>query len=79
MPTDEDGLSPAQQPARRPPWRRRPGNAAGRRRRGWKGWLPLIAKPLRRGVLIFIILLIIEYLVVPELTGASKDLSCSAA
>ena len=33
-----------------------------------------MAKPLRRGALIFIILLIIEYLVVPELTGASKDL-----
>ncbi len=75
MPTDEDGLGPAQQPARRPPWRRRPGSAPDGRQRGWRGWLPLIAKPLRRGVLIFIILLIIEYLVVPELTGASKDLS----
>ena len=78
MSTDEDRLGPAQQPARRPPWRRRSGKAPdGRRRgwRGWRGWLPLIAKPLRRGVLIFIILLIIEYLVVPELTGASKDLS----
>lgn len=42
--------------------------------RGWLGWLPLIAKPLRRGVLLFIILLIVEYLVVPELVGASKDL-----
>ncbi len=42
--------------------------------RGWRGWLPLIAKPVRRGVLIFIILLIVEYLVVPELVGASKDL-----
>jgi uncharacterized protein (TIRG00374 family) len=42
--------------------------------RGWRGWLPLIAKPLRRGVLLFIILLIVEYLVVPELVGASKDL-----
>ena len=75
MSTDEDGPGPAQQPARRPPWRRHPGNAPDGRRRGWRGWLPLIAKPLRRGVLIFIILLIIEYLVVPELTGASKDLS----
>ena len=75
MSTDGDGLGPAQQPARRPPWRRRSGNAPDGRRRGWRGWLPLIAKPLRRGVLIFIILLIIEYLVVPELTGASKDLS----
>ncbi len=33
-----------------------------------------MAKPLRRGILIFIILLIVEYLVVPELTGARKDL-----
>jgi uncharacterized protein (TIRG00374 family) len=45
-----------------------------RRRRGWKGWLPLLAKPLRRGVVLFIIVLIVEYLVVPELTGARKDL-----
>ena len=34
----------------------------------------VLVKPLRRGVLIFILLLIIEYLVVPELVGASKDL-----
>jgi hypothetical protein len=33
-----------------------------------------MAKPARRGVLIFILLLVIEYLVVPELVGASKDL-----
>jgi uncharacterized protein (TIRG00374 family) len=43
-------------------------------RRGWRTWLPLLKKPLRRGVLIFILLLVIEYLVVPELVGASKDL-----
>jgi uncharacterized protein (TIRG00374 family) len=42
--------------------------------RGWRGWLPLVIKPLRRGAVIFGILLIIEYLVVPELVGASKDL-----
>jgi len=55
---------------------------AGRERRGrWHGlrrrarsWLPFIVKPLRRGVLIFVLLLIVEYLVVPELVGASKDL-----
>jgi uncharacterized protein (TIRG00374 family) len=55
---------------------------AGRERRGrWynlgrrvRSWLPFIIKPLRRGVLIFVLLLIIEYLVVPELVGASKDL-----
>jgi hypothetical protein len=37
-------------------------------------WLPHLVKPLRRGVLLFVLLLIIEYLVVPELVGASKDL-----
>ena len=42
--------------------------------RRWRAWLPLVAKPLRRGVVIFIVLLIVEYLVVPELVGASKDL-----
>jgi len=48
----------------------------GRRPRGtWRIWLPFVVKPLRRGVIIFILVLIIEYLVVPELVGASKDLS----
>ncbi len=37
-------------------------------------WLPFLVKPLRRGVVIFVLLLVIEYLVVPELVGASKDL-----
>lgn len=63
---DEDGPAEAEQapgPAPKPA-----------RARGWHGWLPLLVKPLRRGVLIFILVLIIEYLVVPELTGASKDL-----
>ncbi len=59
MSTDGDGLNPATPPGRA---------------RGWRGWLPLLVKPLRRGVVIFIIVLIIEYLVVPELTGARKDL-----
>ena len=40
----------------------------------WRSWLPFVVKPLRRGVLIFALVLIIEYLVVPELVGASKDL-----
>jgi uncharacterized protein (TIRG00374 family) len=40
----------------------------------WRPWLSLMAKPARRVVLIFILLLVIEYLVVPELVGASKDL-----
>src|SRR5215472_19091663 len=42
--------------------------------RRWRAWLPFVAKPLRRGIVIFIVLLIVEYLVVPELVGASKDL-----
>ena len=37
-------------------------------------WLSLLAKPARRVALIFILVLVIEYLVVPELVGASKDL-----
>jgi uncharacterized protein (TIRG00374 family) len=50
--------------------------AADGKRRGWpwRIWLPFLVKPLRRGILIFALLLIIEYLVVPELVGASKDL-----
>ena len=47
---------------------------AGGRPNWWRIWLPFVAKPLRRGILIFALLLIIEYLVVPELVGASKDL-----
>jgi hypothetical protein len=47
------------------------GNARGR---PWRNWLPFLVKPVRRGILIFVLLLIIEYLVVPELVGASKDL-----
>ncbi len=50
--------------------------------RGWRGWwrrlrdwLPFLVKPLRRGIVLFIVALVIEYLVVPELVGASKDLS----
>ncbi len=42
--------------------------------RRWRSWLPFVLKPLRRGIVIFVLLLIIEYLVVPELIGASKDL-----
>jgi uncharacterized protein (TIRG00374 family) len=40
----------------------------------WRLWLPFVVKPLRRGIVIFALVLIIEYLVVPELVGASKDL-----
>jgi hypothetical protein len=40
----------------------------------WRTWLPMLVRPVRHGVLIFIVLLVVEYLVVPELVGASKDL-----
>jgi uncharacterized protein (TIRG00374 family) len=43
--------------------------------RGWRTWLPFLVKPLRRGIVLFVIALVIEYLVVPELVGASKDLN----
>jgi uncharacterized protein (TIRG00374 family) len=42
--------------------------------RRWRAWLPFLVKPVRRTVLIFVLLLIVEYLVVPELVGASKNL-----
>lgn len=37
-------------------------------------WLPFLVKPARRLALLLIVLAVIEYLVVPELVGASKDL-----
>jgi uncharacterized protein (TIRG00374 family) len=40
----------------------------------WRSWLPFMVRPLRRGIVIFALVLIVEYLVVPELVGASKDL-----
>ena len=40
----------------------------------WRTWLPFLVKPLRRGIILFALVLIVEYLVVPELVGASKDL-----
>ncbi|MGD0063048.1 MAG: lysylphosphatidylglycerol synthase transmembrane domain-containing protein [Streptosporangiaceae bacterium] len=55
------------------------GTDESREWRGWwrrlRGWLPFLVKPLRRGIVLFIVALVIEYLVVPELVGASKDLS----
>ena len=59
----QPGQQPDADPGPRDNWRRR-----------WRAWLPFLIKPLRRGVVIFLLLLIIEYLVVPELVGASKDL-----
>ena len=66
MQTDraQPGQQPDAGPGPRDNWRSR-----------WRIWLPFVVKPLRRGVIIFILLLIIEYLVVPELVGASKDLN----
>ena len=40
-----------------------------------RSWLPFMLKPLRRGILLFLMVLIVEYLVVPELVSASKDLN----
>jgi uncharacterized protein (TIRG00374 family) len=55
-----------------------PGPPAARKA-GWfsrmRTWLPFLVKPLRRGVIIFALVLVVEYLVVPELVGASKDLN----
>ena len=48
-----------------------PRGPAGR----WRSWLPRLVKPVRRGALLIILALVVEYLVVPELVGASKDLS----
>jgi uncharacterized protein (TIRG00374 family) len=63
---------------------RKPGDdpPGGRKRRGswrkWRTWLPLLVKPLRRGIILFALVLVVEYLVVPELVGASKDLGLLA-
>ena len=54
-----------------------PGTAGNRPTGRWRrlrAWFPFLVKPVRRVVLIFVLLLIIEYLVVPELVGASRDL-----
>jgi hypothetical protein len=51
-----------------------PGSELRGRWRRWRTWLPFLVKPLRRGIILFALVLIVEYLVVPELVGASKDL-----
>jgi len=60
------GRKPGDKPAARGKWR-------GWWRR-WRSWLPFVVKPLRRGIVVFVLLLVVEYLVVPELVLASKDL-----
>jgi uncharacterized protein (TIRG00374 family) len=49
----------------------RPGTGEARGRARWRA---LTRHPFRLGVIIFLLILIIEYLVIPELVGASKDL-----
>ncbi|HVT66314.1 MAG TPA: YbhN family protein [Trebonia sp.] len=51
-----------------------PGADRGGGRGRWPPRLRRLYKPARFGVLLFIVALVIEYLVVPELVGASKDL-----
>jgi len=40
----------------------------------WRLWLPFLVKPARRTAIVLVLLLVVEYLVVPELVGASKNL-----
>jgi uncharacterized protein (TIRG00374 family) len=49
-------------------------DAPGSERSRWRRWLPRLVKPARLGVILLVLALVIEYLVVPELVGASKDL-----
>jgi uncharacterized protein (TIRG00374 family) len=42
--------------------------------RGWRSRLKTAKRPLRRLLVLLILALIVEYLVIPELVGASKDL-----
>jgi uncharacterized protein (TIRG00374 family) len=65
-----DGLVTGDGPAAPDPG---PGRPPGRWRL-LRPWLSLFAKPARRLALVLILVLVIEYLVVPELVGASKDL-----
>jgi hypothetical protein len=41
---------------------------------GWRRWRPRLVRHVRLGVILLALALVIEYLVVPELVGASKDL-----
>ncbi len=50
----------------------------GKGRAARRGWWRAARRPLRRVVLLFLLVLIIEYLVIPELVGASKDLNLLA-
>jgi uncharacterized protein (TIRG00374 family) len=74
-PSAEPGTGGSAEPGTRPSAEpdTRPSGSVSRWRR-WRTWLPLLIKPVRRGVIIFVLLLVVEYLVVPELVDASKDL-----
>jgi hypothetical protein len=50
------------------------GGAGKGTRAGWRGRLRTARRPLRRLLVLLILALIVEYLVIPELVGASKDL-----
>lgn len=39
-----------------------------------RAWLPFLVKPARRTAIVLVLLLVVEYLVVPELVGASRNL-----
>ncbi len=39
-----------------------------------RSWRSIVPKWLRHGLLVFLVLLVVEYLVIPELVGASKNL-----
>ena len=51
-----------------------PGADGGGPGGGWRRWRPRLVRHARLGVILFVIALVVEYLVVPELVGASKDL-----
>lgn len=52
-----------------------PAEAAGAAKGGTRSWRSRIPRPLRHGIILFVIALLVEYLVVPELVGASRHLS----
>jgi uncharacterized protein (TIRG00374 family) len=75
QPSQQASEQPSQQASEQPSQQAsgQRGRWRGRLRR-WRTWLPFVIMPLRRGILLFAVVLIVEYLVVPELVGASKDL-----
>jgi uncharacterized protein (TIRG00374 family) len=74
MRSSEDAPAADGQPGPGEPGTGEPGTGRDGARRRWPSWVRRLVKPARRGVLLFILALVVEYLVVPELVGASKDL-----